>query len=96
VQALIALVADMAYLVVVEVGVLSFCQMSSLKEIQQSGKDLLALEAPKPDFSGLPDTFLCPGCKAIVYKSLCTLFIFPADSCMSYARPASASLETHP
>ena len=47
------------------------------KEAQQLGKDLLALEGPKPDFSALPDTFLCSGCKTPQYKSTCNMFILP-------------------
>jgi len=66
------------------------------KEKQQLGKDLLGLEAPKPDFSALPDTFLCPGCKTPQYKSTCNMFILPCtklhalcEACVGQARTIS-------
>jgi len=50
------------------------------KEIHRLCKDLVDLDHSKPNYSALPDNFLCPGCKAPQHKSTSNMFILPCPT----------------
>ena len=45
------------------------------KDIQQLGKLILSVETPKKDYTGLPESFVCPGCKTPQSKFNCSMYI---------------------
>jgi len=49
----------------------------NMQDIQQLGKTIVGLEARKTDFAGLPDSFICPGCKRPQSKATCMMYILP-------------------
>jgi hypothetical protein len=72
----------------------------SVRAVQRLCKELLTMEAPKCDYSSLPDTFICPGCKRSKQKISCMMFILPCQKlhalCKKCVNQAEARLITCP
>lgn len=50
------------------------CGVARPKELQMLGRDLIVLEGQSSeDFSSLPETFYCPGCKCMQHKETCRM-----------------------
>jgi len=69
------------------------CKSARPKELQKLGRELIALEArSSDDFSSLPATFYCPGCKSLQHKESCRMRVLPCsrlhalcENCLSAA-----------